>query len=216
MPQRARGLKKIDRSLRDWKFRAIDRGLKFSIEPFSVHYEGPVNGNSGIEIFDRDWNFRSGLKISSRDWNFRSGLNFFDRRALWGHKSRSSYAVKVGSCTTFYGVEIPLFQGIFTPYDPPFYGIFWEHIFLLIWGVGVVEIICIVLRSGPPATGLAKPKTPKVLGRVPVKRELLGGLLGTVLGPRELPRTVRLKKELDMGCQLLTRTIPCWNWIEAA
>ena len=44
------------------------------------------------------------------------------------HKSRSAYAVKVGSCTTF-SVEIPLFQGIFTPYDPPFYGISWEHIF---------------------------------------------------------------------------------------
>ena len=56
------------------------------------------------------------------------------------HKSRNSYGVKVGLCTTF-SVEIPLFQGISTPYDPPFYGIFWEHIFLLIWGVGVVRII---------------------------------------------------------------------------
>ena len=37
-------------------------------------------------------------------------------------------------------MEIPLFQGIFTPYDPPFFGIFWEHNFLLIWG-GVVKII---------------------------------------------------------------------------
>ena len=49
------------------------------------------------------------------------------------HKSRSSYAIKVGSCTTF-SVKVPLFQGIFTPYDPSFYGIFW---------VGVVRIIFI-------------------------------------------------------------------------
>ena len=44
------------------------------------------------------------------------------------HKSRSSYAIKVGSCTTF-SVQIPLFQGISTPYGPSFYGIFWGHIF---------------------------------------------------------------------------------------
>ena len=74
---------KIDRGLRDWKFRAIDRGLEFSIEPFSVDQRGPGNRNSGIEIFDCAWKFRSGLKISSQDWNFRSGFNFFDRRALW-------------------------------------------------------------------------------------------------------------------------------------
>ena len=30
---------------------------------------------------------------------------------------------------------------IFTPYDPSFYGIFWGHIFLPIWGVGVVKIV---------------------------------------------------------------------------
>ena len=75
--QRARGLKKFDRGLRDWKFRAIDRGLKFSIEPFSVHYEGPVNGNSGIELFDRDWKFRSGLKFSSPGLKFSIGIEFF-------------------------------------------------------------------------------------------------------------------------------------------
>ena len=34
--------------------RAIDRGLKFSIGPFSEHHECPVNRNTGIEIFDRD------------------------------------------------------------------------------------------------------------------------------------------------------------------
>ena len=44
------------------------------------------------------------------------------------HKSQSSYAIKVGSCTIF-SVEVPLFRGIFTPYDPSFYGIFWGHIF---------------------------------------------------------------------------------------
>ena len=32
---------------------------------------------------------------------------------------------------------------MFTPYDPPFYGIFWGAYFLLIWGVGVVKIIFI-------------------------------------------------------------------------
>ena len=35
------GMKKIDRDLLDWKFRAIDRGLKFSIDPFSVTLGGP-------------------------------------------------------------------------------------------------------------------------------------------------------------------------------
>ena len=44
------------------------------------------------------------------------------------HKSRSSYAIKVGSCTIF-SVKVPLFGGIFAPYDPSFYGIFWGHIF---------------------------------------------------------------------------------------
>ena len=46
------------------------------------------------------------------------------------------------------------------------------------------------LESQPPATGLRKPKSPKVpgrvLGRVPGKRGLLGGLLGAVLGGRFL------------------------------
>ena len=51
------------------------------------------------------------------------------------HKSRSSYAVKVGWCTTF-SVKVPLFQGIFTPYDPSFYGIFWGHIFANMGGGG--------------------------------------------------------------------------------
>ena len=36
--------------------------------------------------------------------------------------------MKVGSFTTF-SVKIPLLQGIFTPYDPSFYGIFWGHTF---------------------------------------------------------------------------------------
>ena len=38
-------------------------------------------------------------------------------------------------------MEVPLFRGIFTPYDPP---ILWRILgayFLLIWGVGVVRII---------------------------------------------------------------------------
>ena len=52
LTQRAHELKKIDRGLRGWKFRAIDGGLTFPIEPFSVHHEGPVNGNTGIEIFN--------------------------------------------------------------------------------------------------------------------------------------------------------------------
>ena len=43
-----------------------------------------------------------------------------------------------------FSVKVPLFQGIFTPYDPSFYGIFWGHIFLLLWGVGVVEIVFIL------------------------------------------------------------------------
>ena len=35
------------------------------------------------------------------------------------HKSRTSYAIKVGLFTTF-SVKIPLFQEMFTPYDPHF------------------------------------------------------------------------------------------------
>ena len=42
--------------------------------------------------------------------------------------SRSSYAIKVGSCTIF-SVKVPLFQRIFTPYDPSFYGIFGSTLF---------------------------------------------------------------------------------------
>ena len=38
-----------------------------------------------------------------------------------------SYAIKVGLYTIF-SVKVPLFQGIFTPYEPSFYGIFWDHI----------------------------------------------------------------------------------------
>ena len=45
---------------------------------------------------------------------------------VW-HKSRSSCAIKVGSC--IFSLKIPLFQGIFTPYDPSFYGIFWGIFF---------------------------------------------------------------------------------------
>ena len=44
------------------------------------------------------------------------------------HRSWSSYVMKVGLCSTF-SVKVPLFQGIFTPCDPSFYGIFWGHIF---------------------------------------------------------------------------------------
>ena len=58
---------------------------------------------------------------------------------IW-HKSRSSYAITVGSDTIF-SVKVPGFQGIFAAYDPSFYGIFWEHIFLLIWGMEVDEIV---------------------------------------------------------------------------
>ena len=43
---------------------------------------------------------------------------------------------KIGSYTMF-SVKVPSFQGMFTPYDPSFYGISWEHIFLLVWGGGV-------------------------------------------------------------------------------
>ena len=51
------------------------------------------------------------------------------------HKSRSSYAIKVGACTPF-SVKVPLFQGIFMPYDPSFYGIFWGHFFANMGGGG--------------------------------------------------------------------------------
>ena len=84
LTQRARGLKKFDRGLRDWKFRAIDRTLKSSIEPFSsVHYEAPVNGNSGIEI---------SIEIEHFDWDlkFRAEIEIFDRDLRWA-KSRESY-----------------------------------------------------------------------------------------------------------------------------
>ena len=55
------------------------------------------------------------------------------------HKSRSLYAIKVGSYTRF-SVKTLLFQGSFTPYDPSFYGMFWEHIFLRYYGgLGVVK-----------------------------------------------------------------------------
>ena len=40
---------------------------------------------------------------------------------------------------SIFSVKVPLFQGTSTPYDPSFYDRFWEHIFWLIWGVGVVE-----------------------------------------------------------------------------
>ena len=42
-------------------------------------------------------------------------------------------------------MEIPLFQGISTPYDHPFYGIFWEHIFCSYGGWGWSELF-----SNPP------------------------------------------------------------------
>ena len=77
------------------------------------------------------------------------------------HKSRSSYAIKVGSCTTF-SVKVPLFQGIFTAYDPSFYGIFWGHIFAN-WGGGVVKLVFnnqpmseIVTSSEVPKRGRSK------------------------------------------------------------
>ena len=48
----------------------------------------------------------------------------------------------------------------------------------------VCNLFWLQFRSGPPATGLRKPKSPKVpgkvLGRVPGKGGLLAGLLGTV------------------------------------
>ena len=66
LAQRAQGLKKFDRGLRDRKIRAIDRELKFSIEPFPVHQQGPENGNPRIE------NFKPGLKFSIGIQFFRS------------------------------------------------------------------------------------------------------------------------------------------------
>ena len=70
----------------------------------------------------------------------KNGLYGIEGGGFVRHKRRSSYAIKVGSCTTF-SVKVPLFQGIFTPYVPSFYGIFSGSYFLLIWGVGVVRIM---------------------------------------------------------------------------
>ena len=42
--------------------------------------------------------------------------------SLHPNKSRSLYAMNVGSCTIF-SVKVPCFQGICTPYDPSLYGI---------------------------------------------------------------------------------------------
>ena len=86
-----------DGTIRDWTFRGIDRGLKFSIEPFSVHQECPVNRNTGIEIFDRDCNFRSRLKVSRQDWNIRSDLIF-------------SIAGPSGNCTDAQRFKIARFE----------------------------------------------------------------------------------------------------------
>ena len=54
----------IDRNLLGWSFRALGRGLNFSIEPVSAHQQGSANRNTGIEMFDRDWNFQSRLRIA--------------------------------------------------------------------------------------------------------------------------------------------------------
>ena len=47
--------------------------------------------------------------------------------------------MKVGLFTTF-SVKIPLFQGIFTPDNPSFYGIFWGHMFCQYGGWGWSEL----------------------------------------------------------------------------
>ena len=79
------------------------------------------------------------------------------------HKSRSSYAIKVGLWTRF-SVKVPLFRGIFTPCDPSFYGIFWEHIFCEYGGVVVVKIVFIPLSRRTTTTGsvtASKAKCPR-------------------------------------------------------
>ena len=84
---------------------------------------------------DVPWPCISRLEMSTTCFNKLKTTPTPNKNGLYGikggfvrHKSRSLYAIKVGSCTTF-SVKVPLFQGIFTPYDPSFYGIFQGHIF---------------------------------------------------------------------------------------
>ena len=51
------GIEELDRSLRHWKFRAIDHGLIFSIGSWVVHLvqEGPGNRNTGVVIFNHPY-----------------------------------------------------------------------------------------------------------------------------------------------------------------
>ena len=63
----------------------------------------------------------------------------------------SSYAImRVGLCNQGMVLcEVPLFHGIFTPYDPSLLlALFWEQDFCLIWGQhrGVVKLYFIYVR----------------------------------------------------------------------
>ena len=75
-----------DRGLLGWKFRAIDRGLNFSIATFSAHQESPAKivtpglwFSIEIELFKWDRPFQG--RIDEND--FRSGLKFFNLSSLW-------------------------------------------------------------------------------------------------------------------------------------
>ena len=69
------------------------------------------------------------------------------KRLIW-HKSRSSYAIKVGLYTIF-SVKVPLFSGILTTYDSILCHILGAY-FLLIWGVGVVETVFTFFQTPAP------------------------------------------------------------------
>ena len=92
------------------------------------------------------------------------------------HKSRSSYAMKVGLCTMF-SVKVPLFQGIFTPYVRDPNPNFLVRIFS--GGVGVFH----VKAWGPKSSVCpSKPRETKLFGGQP---RILPGSLG-VLGSEGL------------------------------
>ena len=116
-------------------------------------------------------------------------------------------------------MKIPLFQGIFTLYDPSFLWHIFGAYFLPIWGVGVVKIVLItdpqfwkscnlrfaILPAKGGLSGAIRHDIARLSLRCPISRNTFSGRLAA-------PQNVAITPALVLSStQALLCDIPCYN-----
>ena len=83
---------------------------------------------SDLTVQDRILEIRSLASMGSRRFVAIKTVQMAQKSGFVCHKSRSLYSIKVCSYTIF-SVKVPLFQRIFTPYDPSLMAYFGRSVF---------------------------------------------------------------------------------------